>query len=260
MAVTGVTLAALGRALGVGPQQLNGESRREGFPIVVDTPGERRFDVEAVRAWRLANVKPNPAGRRGRPPRLGIPMPATQGDVSPELKPESAPVARSLWNEPLAKDDDPFIVSMRSGSATALDITRAAVQMLSRQMANEAVTGRVSAPTQDSFKKSLAELRAAESGYVELERSMRNLIPRAEVEGLVGACVSRLIRALGMIENAIATEVNLWVSDSAFARMAADERGRLVRAFVAKQANEVRRMEADGVQKMIDGERADEDG
>src|SRR6185369_508442 len=119
------TLSGLSRLLDVSVSQLGRESFRPGFPRV-DTPKGARYDVEEVRKWREANVKP-------RAPARERPTPAKLADGA------------------LARADDPFILAMMSGDADALTINRAAMQMASRRVALGAVSGTLGANDLDGL-------------------------------------------------------------------------------------------------------------
>ena len=141
---------------------------------------------------------------------------------------------------------------MLSGSATAIEISRAAAQLAARSVARSALNNELNASQLDGLKKTLGELRTAEADYIELAKSQRMLIERGEVEAIVGQCCSRLVRCLGNLENSIAQEFSIWLADPKVLAMDADARGRMVRAFVAKTCGEVRRQEVKGAQKLID--------
>jgi len=201
----------------------------------VDTPKGARYDVEEVRKWREANVKP-------RAPARERPTPAKLADGA------------------LARADDPFILAMMSGDADALTINRAAMQMASRRVALGAVSGTLGANDLDGLKKTLQELRAAEAGYIELEKSKAKLVDEATVLEIVGACCARLVRCVTVLENSMATEVNLWTADPAFRDAPTEERTRIVREFVKRTCRAVRQLEAAEVRKMVAELRAGGDG
>jgi hypothetical protein len=226
-----LTQKQLSAAIGVDANQLRRESSRPGFPIR-KVKGQKRYVAEDVIAWRAQNIRHRSTA-----------TPASAGISD----------ARSIptKDNPLATADDPFIQTLMSGRASAIDITRAAMQMASRRVGRAAVGGTLGANDLDGLKKTLQELRAAEASYIELETAKRGLIPRAEVLAIVGAAVGRLVRVASILENAISTEFSIWLGDPKVRDLPTDARARKVREFVAKTTADVRRMEADGVEHMI---------
>ena len=216
------TLAELARALGREPGQLRRESFKPGFPSH-QIDGKTRYDVQAVRTWREEHIHQRGSYASGNGKKAGV---------------------------ALASDTDDFIVDMMGGKATALTITRAAMQMASRRVARAAVAGTMSANDLDGLKKTLAELRAAESGYVELEREKRGLIPRSELLEIISSFAARIVRVCGILENTIGLQVCAWTGDPAFLALPADQRARLAREWASKQCADVRNAEADEVEKL----------
>lgn len=141
---------------------------------------------------------------------------------------------------------------MKSGTASALEVNRALVQILSRKFAQDAELGNVSAMAVNGIKQALQELRQAEQDYVEMSVRNRDMIPRADVMAMVGTMMARMFRVHGNFENSVATEFSLWLADPKVQAMETADRARVIREFVAKAAADVRRMEADGVEKLID--------
>lgn len=183
--------------------------------------------------------------KSARPPAKSAPTSARR----PEWVEEAAPPDFEAGGE--SDGNEEFLETMRSGKASAIDISRVAMQIASRQVAKSVAAGSLNFNDLDGLKKTLAELRQAESNYIDLEKSRRNLIETAEVESIVGACCARLVRVLNILENSIATEFSLWLADPKIAALPADERARTVRDFVARTCRDVRRQEADGVQALL---------
>jgi hypothetical protein len=239
----GEGLSAVAKALGLAHQQLSREARdHKGFPFMVKA-GRRVYDVEKVRAWRRRNIKPRPRGRK-----LGeeVKTPAVVGGVGSRQL-ETLPVEPAQTSE--------IMKVLQSGNASALEISRAVVQLVSQRVAKDDF----SANDVDALKKALGELRQAESDYLELAERTGRLIDRDVVKRLVGECCARLVRCLGVVESAISTEFSVWLADPTLATMPADQRARKVREFVGKTCREVRRQEAEGVDKLIDDARKDDE-
>lgn len=152
----------------------------------------------------------------------------------------------------LAKEDDPFIQEMLGGKATALTISRAAMQMASRKVAKAAIAGTLAGNDLDGLKKMLAELRAMESEELKLLKERGDLLPRQTVIEILSACVGLLTRGLDVLVNTIVMEVLLWFAREAFREASQEEKSRIVREFVLKTCNEVRKLSAGGVEKLIE--------
>jgi len=224
------SLRKLAPLVGIPVQNLANEAKRPGFPPKT----EAGYEVTAVIAWRAANIK-----QRKRPP-------VTSPSQSPTpFVPLPAPA------NPPVTSTDPFIQAMQSGNASALTISRAAMQIASRRVATAATAGTLGANDLDDLKKTLQELRQAESGYIELEQTRGQLIARDKVKQLVGGCCTRLVQALDVLIAGITTEVDLWIADQAFRDLPTDERHRRVREYVDRVCREVRQQEADGVASLI---------
>ncbi len=133
----------------------------------------------------------------------------------------------------------------------ALEVTRAAMTLASRRLHSASAQGMAHASLFEELKNSLKELRQAEADYITLAEQRGTLVPRETLKMLAGTQASRLVQCVVNLENAIATEFEVWLADPAMAGMAADQRRRKVREFVAATCNEVRRQEADGAEKMI---------
>lgn len=242
-----VGLRKLAEAVGVDPGQLSREARKRGFPSHL-VGAEKKYNPDEVKEWRSHNIRKKETGGGED----GVRGYYGEGEEGGE--------GRGGRKRAGAMDaDNPFILLMTSGDASAIEISRAAVQLASRQVAQSAVLGTLGIQDLDGLKKSLGELRQAETDYIALEKERRSLIAREEVLGIVGACCSRLVRALSLLENTIATEFSIWLADPAIREMKSDDRARQVRAFVTKTCRQVRLQEADGIDKLIDAGSAEED-
>jgi hypothetical protein len=226
-----LSLRKLAAAIGVDAGQLSKESSRPGFPA------GPLYDPAEVSAWRTLNVR--------QKTRRATPAPPPQVPAASPAVTVAAAIAR-------AGEDDQFVGVLQSGNASALEISRAAVQILARNLARAHLQDVMGPNVVDGLKKSLQELRQGEADYIELEKSRRELLPRDEVRAIVGQCVARLVQVLSRIENAIAVEFSAWLADPQIAATPADQRARLVRGFVSKTAADIRRMEADQVDSLID--------
>lgn len=220
------SLTKCARLLGVAQSLLSKQLKLyPGFPWEKDG---KKVIPRKVMVWRTQNIRERkPTPEQAQP---------TSASVMPVAEPTPEEAARTLAS---------LIANPKS---TALDITRATVFMAAQQV----VKAGASPNSLDALKKTLQELRQAEAGYVELEKSKRELISRPEVVAIVGACCSRLVRAATVLESAIATEFAVWLANPKLKEMAADTRARLVRAFVSKTCREVRSLEAEGVEKLLE--------
>lgn len=199
-------------------------------------PADR--DPAKVKAWRARNIRTRELEKKKPPP--------------PDFTISDPP--RAPWpdldSSPAFSTDDPIIKDMLDGEPLA--VSRAAVRIASRRVAHSAMNRTFSPNELDGLKKALQELRAAESGYIALEESKRNLLPRPQVETLVREMVGRLVRVLSLLETAITSELALWLASDKVRGMKAEERGRMVREFVNRTCREVRQLEADGASALID--------
>lgn len=232
-----VSMRAAAGILGISAGQLSEESKRNNFPW--RTAGRRRgVMVEEVRQWRRNNIRQRK-------------MSTNNGG--------GAPREEELEDPAHDGGKQQFIDLMMGGEASAIEISRAAMQLASRHVAHCAKTNTLNAMDLDGLKKTLQELRTSEFDHIELQKMRRELIPREEVEEIVGAAVSRLVRCLAALENAVATEVALWLEDPKVQKMPHDDRARMVREFVGRSARAVRQLEADGVEKMLAAGKEDEE-
>ena len=253
-----VSLRRAAIELGMDPGRLSKEAKRRGFPWRI-CGKTRGVVVNELSAWRAHNIRqrktaPTPAksaraaawvteraSEKNVPP-AEIPLPPREDNLPAATPGNAAPFGEGSG----------YIETMISGKGTAIEISRAAMQIASREVGKSAAAGILNTQDLDGLKKVLGELRQAEADYIELEKSRGLLIERTDVDAIVGMCCARLVRALSILENSIATEFSMWLADPKIAAMPADERTRMVREFVAKTAREVRQQEADGVQALLD--------
>lgn len=221
-----VSLRECAKRIGVDKGQLAKESKAEGFPF--HATGRRKLVKPGeVTAWRALNIRQ----KQGRD---ATAMPA-------------ATVARETVD-----DSDPLLIAMRSGNATEVEMLQVAARMCGREIAHAYQHGSVATTKFDALKKTLEELRKAKVAEIDFAKSTGQLIERSTVIEILGACVARLIRAFGIFENSVATEFGMWLADPSMREMSPDQRARVVRTFAQKTAAEVRRLEAEGVEKLID--------
>jgi hypothetical protein len=267
-------LRGLAKAIGVDAGQLSKESGRPGFPVD-QTPDGPRYDAAAVLQWRQVNVRRKKSSRLegasppptipAEPPKIDRPSPppamapgsapaaAVTAASAPTAMPDPAPPRpRPRSHEDLSTDEDADLLAvLLSGKASALEITRATMQLVSRRVARAHLAWTLGPNDLDALKKSLQELRTAEAGYIDLEKSRHELIPRDDVRAIVAECCGRLVRVLGILENTIVMEFSVWLADPKVAAMGADERGRLIRGFISNTTRSARTEEADAIDRLI---------
>jgi hypothetical protein len=132
-----------------------------------------------------------------------------------------------------------------------MEITQATMRLAGRRVADASRHQVLGVNDLDALKKSLQELRNAQASYLELEKARGGLIPREQVCTIVTSAVSRLVRVLSSVENSIATELAIWISDPKIRDTPNDARNRLVRQFVAKTTSDARNLEAQSVDELI---------
>jgi hypothetical protein len=226
-------LMQLAGALDIDGGTMSHWADEKGFPFHVKD-GRRKFVLEEAQAWIRKNKK------RKRKQKI-VEIPEKEGG-SPSVS-GTSPAPELTETQKV----------LTCGTASALDISRAVVQLVAARVAKD----EFSPNDVDALKKSLGELRQAEADYLELAEKQGQLIDRDIVRGLVGACCTRLVQCLGNLENAIGSEFAVWLADPAIHLMPAQDRTRKVREFVAKTCYEVRRQEAESVDKLIEQARKD---
>lgn len=148
-------------------------------------------------------------------------------------------------------DDADLLAILRSRESSALDISRAMVQLVARKYAAAHARTAAGPHDIDAVKKALTELRTAESAYLELQAESGRLIPLDDVRMIVADCAARLARIASQIENTISLEFAAWLVDPAVTSMNADDRARKIRAFVSETTRALRIQEADSIDKLI---------
>jgi len=207
--------------------QLSGEAKRDGFPSVI-IDGAKRFDPDQVREWRSKNIK-----IRG----------ASGGLTTPQI-PTPA--------------NDVNVVALKSETSSAVELARAGARVAARRLADGAIAGAVGASALNDLKASLENLRRAEVAHLNLEARRRQLIARDEVTQIAAGMVARLVRCFSGLETKVTAEVEQWIHSDTIRAMPTDQRQRLVREFIGKAGREIRTMESDGIEKLIDAQAEDE--
>ena len=219
------TLLELAKAVGLKKQQLYGERNKPWFP---KPNADGTWDADKYLKARSKNVR-----------------------VRKHLSVQTSPSPVALPTKPRKP------VTVPTGGINALQISRDVVKVCWKIVRDSAAKSEVNPQDIDALKKSLAELRQAESDYVAIAKDRGDLIPREDVKAIVGECVSRLVRVQTILENSIATEFSLWLADEAVRAMSVDERARVVRQFVANVCIDVRAAESQGVDEMLKAVKAE---
>ena len=254
----------LAAALGVDAGLLSRWAKRDGFPC--DTvKGVRLADAGEVRAWIDTNIRPRKAGG-GAPPETLPLLASAEAPRAPEKPAEKrAPTPPSPpkipAQTPLAMESDPLVQALKMRGGDPLEMSRAAVGLMARQIATQATAGTISAPQLDSLKKSLEELRRSEEAYLELATRRGELLEREHAKAICGDMANRLNMCLDRIINQLARQIELWLIDDKFKTTDTEGRGRQVRTWIETTCTEVRRLEAEEIDRLIEQERRrDEEG
>jgi hypothetical protein len=250
---SGLAITELAEALGLDHGQVVRESKRPGFPSRV-VKGKKLFDLEAVRAWRGKNI------RMRKAPLVASGVAETKTTTG---GPESWPPGTHVINSYDAVDSvspatlfdqekRAILATLKSAEASPLEVSRAAMRFAAARVADGETSKTLGFNDLDDLKKALQELRQSESDYIDLAKQKAELIPRDQVRAILGTCVTRLVQCMSVLQNSIASEFSTWLVDPAIQNMPADARSRKVREFVAKTCETVRRLDADGVNALID--------
>jgi len=236
-----LNLKALASALGKDASWLS----KKALPHVL-VGSVKLYNSDECRAWIASNVrelakKPKPVSS------LLESIPESGSSQAPAIPQKSA----------LALDaDNPIITDLKSGDP--LRVTRAAAALAGLRVAHAAQQGHAGANDLDDLKKALGELRQAEDSYIELGIRKGEIIERSTACEIIGSCCSRLVECLNVLENSIAVEFDMWLSDESM-RGSSETRQRKIRDYVAGLGYQIRRQEADGVDALIDARKAESD-
>lgn len=246
-----LNLKALSAALGRDKGQLSRWAKRAGFPK--DNVNCRDlFSADEVRAWIDENVKTRVA------PELGVPgeVPSSSAPAAAAIEPyllAAAPVQHALANL-----DDPFVKLLLSGSASPLDISKASVQLVARQVANQALAGVLSAGQLDALKKSLEELRRSDDAYMELALKKGELVERTTFQAVAGKMAQRLTECHARLINGLGVQMELWLIEPEFVKISSEERQKKVRGWIESQSIQIRSLEAQEIDRLLESELKDQ--
>lgn len=221
-------LAKLSEKTGQSESALSRFSKRADFPKHVIN-GRKRYLFDEVESWLQKNVD-----RRAK-------------------KTESVEANGISIAKAHLANDDPLLMAMRSGTATPVQMLEVAAKMSGMEIADAYQSRSVPTTKFDALKKTLEELRKARVAQIELEKSEAELITRSQVRAIISEVLSRCLRMMATLVNVTALESLLW-RDPKMAALPSDEYTRAVRAFLEKTTADVRRMEAEGVEKLIDAQ------
>lgn len=168
------------------------------------------------------------------------------------------PPSKTDSHDEFSSPDADLLDVLQSGTASALEITRATMQIASRRVARAHREDMLGPNDLDGLKKSLQELRTAEADYIALGQQRGHLIERDQVRAIVAECCARLVRVAAALENSLAMEFAVWLADPKLAAMTADERGRMIRDFVSKATRAARTEEAEEIDRLISESRSDQ--
>jgi hypothetical protein len=212
-------LKALADAVNIDPGYLCRLRKQAWFPKRQD---DGTWDVDEVRKAIGSNVKQHRKSREG---------------------PEQV--------DPRADVNDPLIVTLLSGDASPLEISRAAVQLAARTYGQGLTSGSVGARALDELKRALEELRRGEEDYLSLEIRRGVLIPRDVAKAVAGGLAGRLVQVLNNVESILGTQVEIWIGDVDFRDLTTEKRRRQVQDWFSAQARSLREMEAKEIEAMV---------
>lgn len=235
-------LKALSAALGKDKGQLS-RWAAQGMPH--DTVGgQKRYDLEECAQWiALRPQRPDLRKPRGADaPQVPISLPGNPAPAAPPLA--------------VALEGDPLLQELLAGAGDPRAIARAAMILAARQVAQQAQRGAIGPQQLDSVKKSLEELRRSEEAWIDIETRRGQLIERDVARAVCGMMAQRLKDLLDRYINSAATQFEQWNQNSAFCLPAnTGGRAREIRVWMENLAFEVRSMEVNAIDAMIEKER-----
>jgi hypothetical protein len=224
---------ALSAELGKDAAQITRWAKR-GLPCDV-VAGIKLFDVDEARRWIAENVRET-GPRVAREPSASVPVVA---QPAPAPRPE------------MSAHESALVAILSDPDATDLEKTHAAYGLVCAQLATTKAEGPASSQMYIALLKASEELRCAEAAHVELEERKGRLIGRDVAQAVAGGLAGRLVECLNNVENALATQVEVWFGQASFREQATEARAREVRAWFQALARRVRQIEADAVDAMI---------
>lgn len=218
------SVRALAAALALGKSRVGDLSNEPWWPA----KGPQGWEVAACVAAYQQHVR----GRAGADaPIAAGPPPAEQAAAPRERKPLDA---RGLG----------LVEQLRTSDDT-LALLSASVQLLSQRLGDGAIDGGVPARVAGDLKNLAQELRVAQEAAFRRAQVMGELISRDAAKACMGALARRFVLALERLESRVASQVELWLTDGAFAAGTVDDRAIAVRAWVRAQTRQARVGESD---------------
>lgn len=219
-----------------------------------------RYNAAECRAWIAEHVHERPDLKKREQ------APAMPAAVSPSLPLlESAALAPVIVPTkppqivPGLPADHPLMKTLLSNERpNPMAMAEAVLSVATRQVALKAQAGEISAQQLDSVSKALEELRRSQAAWMEISADRGQLIQRDVALAVCGQMAQRLKECVDRIVNSLSQQVEVWTQDPAFS-LPTDSTGRnrLVRAWVENFARDIRRLEAEEIDKMIERERKD---
>lgn len=232
---------ALCAALNIDKGQLSRESKRPGFPVDKRS-GTKFFNAAEVAAWRAHNIPVRESGSK---------LQSTANDlVNTDRK-----VPDVLAAKPLAEKEDQFVKVLMSGKASLVDLLNAAVQLAARQLAQEALAGKLMPQSVDGMRKNVEELSNARGNALELAEREGRLIAREVAKEVIGANNQRLIRICATMQNEWPMFMEDCLSDPNFLNLDIEARKRRGRDWIGNQCRSVLNLEAESIESAIDAAR-----
>jgi hypothetical protein len=192
------------------------------------------MDLEEVRAWAIA---------------AGL----LAGDQAGSAAQAAAPgVAASPALERL-------IARLEGGGLTPLEMLDTTLQMIGLNMAMQARAGVLPVAQAKELREAVEELQQQKRRQIELDESAGRLIDRDVVKAVAGAMARRLNMAADMMRNGVGLQVEQWLADAAWLKFDPASRQRVVADWLDLQFGEVRRLEADEIERLIEEQRREDD-
>lgn len=228
------TQTALAEALDRSVGWVTASKRKPGWP-----PKEAKGWNEAkVRAWirdqppgrnqRLEPEPATPAPRRGRKAARGTP----KGGEQPDAVQEQLDALRS--------------------SSDPVELARAGMKLAAERVARSFEAGGAMAAELPNLTKAITAIRLAEKASIDLGVRRGELIPKDVARVTAAAIAQAFVRALNSFETALASQVEVWLSDRNLTERTTEERRRMVTAWVREQGSAVRSNARGGFLQVMD--------